>query len=341
MLLIRPLLRANAHRRFRAHSVIFFIFLVANIGGSLTPLGDPPLFLGFLKGVDFFWTTTHLLTKTSLLAFILLVIFFVLDMVLFRKEGCPKPPVNPNEEPEKFGLEGKVNLLFLLGIVLAVLLSGLCPLGELFSVFGVPIEGQNLLRDLVLLSMSIENVAALAREELQSSGSCLVVCNTKKTAEKIYALCPASEGQHRYYLSTSLCPAHRMALDENRNTRDYLYGRLLAVAEYIERTALDLAVDKRPTNAERLLQRFADHPFATWRQLELQLSSYEQRLKTSSRAGLLVRAQKVLQTIYEKFVPEDFSSAEKLSGEFLLGYHCQMTALYSKSEKEATTEATD
>jgi len=58
--------------------------------------------------------------------------------------------------------------------------------------------------------MSIENVAALAREELQSSGSCLVVCNTKKTAEKIYALCPASEGQHRYYLSTSLCPAHRM-----------------------------------------------------------------------------------------------------------------------------------
>jgi len=154
MLLIRPLLRANAHRRFRAHSVIFFIFLVANIGGSLTPLGDPPLFLGFLKGVDFFWTTTHLLTKTSLLAFILLVIFFVLDMVLFRKEGCPKPPVNPNEEPEKFGLEGKVNLLFLLGIVLAVLLSGLCPLGELFSVFGVPIEGQNLLRDLVLLSMA-------------------------------------------------------------------------------------------------------------------------------------------------------------------------------------------
>lgn len=144
-----------------------------------------------------------------------------------------------------------------------------------------------------------------------------------------------------YYARHIQKEEYDMALDENRNTRDYLYGRLLAVAEYIERTALDLADDKRPTNAERLLQRFADHPFATWRQLELQLSSYEQRLKTSSRAGLLVRAQKVLQKIYEKLVPEDFSSADKLSGEFLLGYHCQMTALYSKSEKDATPEATD
>ena len=64
MLLIRPLLRANAHRKYRVHSVVFFIFLVANIGGSLTPLGDPPLFLGYLKGVSFFWTTTNLFVKT-------------------------------------------------------------------------------------------------------------------------------------------------------------------------------------------------------------------------------------------------------------------------------------
>ena len=60
MILIRPLLRANAARLSNAHVVVFFIFLVANIGGALSPLGDPPLFVGFLRGVDFFWTTTHL-----------------------------------------------------------------------------------------------------------------------------------------------------------------------------------------------------------------------------------------------------------------------------------------
>ena len=154
MLLIRPLLRANAHRRFRAHSVVFFIFLVANIGGSLTPLGDPPLFLGFLKGVDFFWTTTHLLAKTSLLAAILLAIFFVLDSVLYRKEGCPQPAANSAAPTEKLGLEGGINLLFLLGVVVAVLASGLYPLGELISVFGVSVEAQNLLRDVLLLCLA-------------------------------------------------------------------------------------------------------------------------------------------------------------------------------------------
>ena len=72
MLLIRPLLRANAHRKYRVHSVVFFIFLVANIGGSLTPLGDPPLFLGYLKGVSFFWTTTNLFVKTCFMSLALL-----------------------------------------------------------------------------------------------------------------------------------------------------------------------------------------------------------------------------------------------------------------------------
>ena len=154
MLLIRPLLRANAHRRFRAHSVVFFIFLVANIGGSLTPLGDPPLFLGFLKGVDFFWTTIHLLTKTSLLAAILLAIFFVLDFVLYNKEGCPQPAARNAEPKERLGLEGGVNLLLLLGVVVAVLASGICPLGELVSVLGVSVEAQNLLRDMALLGLA-------------------------------------------------------------------------------------------------------------------------------------------------------------------------------------------
>ena len=154
MLLIRPLLRANAHRKYRVHSVVFFIFLVANIGGSLTPLGDPPLFLGFLKGVSFFWTTTHLFLKTLCLSVALLAIFFVLDTVLFNKEGRPTPPHDPDAVEEKLGLDGKINLLFLLGVVLAVLASGMLPLGTWIEVFGVPVEGQNLLRDIVLLCLA-------------------------------------------------------------------------------------------------------------------------------------------------------------------------------------------
>ena len=164
MLLVRPLLRANAHRKYRVHSVVFFIFLVANIGGSLSPLGDPPLFLGFLKGVDFFWTTSHLFLKTLSLSTALLAIYFVLDMLLYNKEGRPVPPAGTPANitggapakpgQEKLGLDGKVNLLFLLGVVLAVLLSGLFPLGTIATVGGVPLEAQNVLRDAALLCLA-------------------------------------------------------------------------------------------------------------------------------------------------------------------------------------------
>lgn len=154
MLLIRPLLRANAHRKYRVHSVVFFIFLVANIGGSLTPLGDPPLFLGFLKGVSFFWTTTHLFLKTLCISLVLLGLFFVIDTVLFKKEGCPQPPHDPNQPEERIGLEGTINLIFLLGVVIVVLASGMFPLGTWMDIYGVPIEGQNLMRDLCLLVLA-------------------------------------------------------------------------------------------------------------------------------------------------------------------------------------------
>ena len=154
MLLIRPLLRANAHRRYRVHSVVFFIFLVANIGGSLTPLGDPPLFLGFLKGVSFFWTTTNLFMKTLLMVVALLAIFYVVDKVLYKKEGSPVPTADPDAPKEKLGLDGSINLFFLLLIVGAVLVSGLLQLGEAFTIYGVSVEGQNLLRDISLLSIA-------------------------------------------------------------------------------------------------------------------------------------------------------------------------------------------
>ena len=118
MLLIRPLIKANKWRKNKVHLVVFFIFMVANIGGSLTPLGDPPLFLGFLKGVDFFWTM-KLLPLMLLMIGALLVIFFTLDTYLYNKEGTP--PDDGVREPIK--LEGKVNFLFLAGIIGAILFS--------------------------------------------------------------------------------------------------------------------------------------------------------------------------------------------------------------------------
>ena len=86
MILIRPLLRANAARLVNAHVVVFFIFLVANIGGALSPLGDPPLFVGFLRGVDFFWTTRHLAVATALAAGIVLVVFVAIDVWHYRRD---------------------------------------------------------------------------------------------------------------------------------------------------------------------------------------------------------------------------------------------------------------
>ena len=136
------------------HSVVFFIFLVANIGGSLTPLGDPPLFLGYLKGVSFFWTTTNLFVKTCFMSLALLGIYFVLDTVLYGREGRPQPPHDPNKVEEKLGLDGSINLLFLLGIVLCVLVSGMIDLGEAINIHGVGIDGQNLLRDILLLCLA-------------------------------------------------------------------------------------------------------------------------------------------------------------------------------------------
>ena len=92
MLLIRPLLTANETRVHKVHSVVFFILLVGNVGGALSPLGDPPLFIGFLKGVDFFWTARNLALPTALLVGALLVIYWLLDLWLYRKDGAPHAP---------------------------------------------------------------------------------------------------------------------------------------------------------------------------------------------------------------------------------------------------------
>lgn len=160
MLLVRPLIRANLWRRRNAHVMVFFIFLVANVGGALTPLGDPPLFLGFLKGVSFFWPTQHLLLPTAVTAAILLVVFFILDSILYRREGRAAPAASD----EKLGLEGLVNIPLLAGIVGAVLLSGIWKPGIALSLYHVEIELQNLVRDLLLLAIAFASWRLTSRE---------------------------------------------------------------------------------------------------------------------------------------------------------------------------------
>ena len=127
---------------------------------------------------------------------------------------------------------------------------------------------------------------------------------------------------------------YQMALEEDRTTRDYLFGRLLAIAENIEERALHLAKEKRDTNAARLMQRFADHPCSTWRSIELALTPYRTRLRTNRPAVLLER-DKLLDAVIGMFSGEDFISDSKLSGEFLLGYHCQRAALWPKGKPDS------
>ncbi|MDU8924861.1 type I-C CRISPR-associated protein Cas8c/Csd1 [Pasteurellaceae bacterium LIM206] len=112
---------------------------------------------------------------------------------------------------------------------------------------------------------------------------------------------------------------YSMSLDKENRSRDYLYGRLLAVAEGIESYALYLAEEKRATTAERYMQRFAEHPFATWRNIELALKPYQDRLRSRNKDT----GNQAIGEIMELFQANDFTCDNKLSGEFLLGYHCQ------------------
>jgi Na+/H+ antiporter NhaD/arsenite permease-like protein len=161
MLLIRPLIRANDNRRHVAHVVVFFIFIVSNAGGSLTPLGDPPLFLGFLKGVEFFWTLEHIFPETLFLVGSLLVIFWVIDSHYDRKEGVL--PVDPTPDSERLGLEGAINFVPLLCVMGLVLMSGVWKPGVSFDVFGTPVELQQIVRDGLLVVVTLVSLAITPR----------------------------------------------------------------------------------------------------------------------------------------------------------------------------------
>lgn len=162
MLLIRPLIRANDNRRHKAHVVVFFIFIVSNIGGSLTPLGDPPLFLGFLKGVEFFWTLRNILPETAFMLACLLVLFFVLDSWYYRREGVL--PSDPTPDTERIGFDGRINFA-LLGVVVAlVLMSGLWQSAMVFDVFGTPLPLPSLVRDIGLVAVTLVSLKLTAAQ---------------------------------------------------------------------------------------------------------------------------------------------------------------------------------
>ncbi len=161
MVLVRPLIRANDNRKQVAHLFVFFIFVVSNIGGSLTPLGDPPLFLGFLQGVDFFWTLRHLWPPTLFAVVVLLALFYALDSWHYRREGVL--PVDPTPDSPRVGIEGRRNLLGIAAIVGLVLLSGIWKPGVTFDIAGTELELQDIVRDLALVAVALASLAVTPR----------------------------------------------------------------------------------------------------------------------------------------------------------------------------------
>jgi Na+/H+ antiporter NhaD/arsenite permease-like protein len=176
MLMIRPFLRANQKRKNRTFMVVFFIFLVANVGGALTPLGDPPLFLGFLHGVPFFWTMKVLPHMLCVVA-VVLAIYFLLDTYYYRKEKSQMQTAGggldaaSNEERVPLSLEGKINFLFLAGVVGAVLMSGVVDWGTV-NILGVHRGVQDWARDgllIVMGALSLATTRASIRQDNQFS----------------------------------------------------------------------------------------------------------------------------------------------------------------------------
>lgn len=160
MLLIRPLLHMNRQRQRKAHIVVFFIILVCNIGGALTPLGDPPLLLGFLAGVPFFWTL-RLFPHMATIALPVLLLFFCIDMFLYRREtrtGQPRVQEKKRTYSDMVRIRGIRNVLLLVCIVSATVLSGAVPLGA-YDLLGVHMTVQDTLRDFALITIGLMSLS--------------------------------------------------------------------------------------------------------------------------------------------------------------------------------------
>jgi Na+/H+ antiporter NhaD/arsenite permease-like protein len=161
MLLIRPLLQTNSHRKHVVHTVVFFIFLVSNIGGCLLPIGDPPLFLGYLRGVAFFWTL-NLWMPWAFCCCILLVVYYFLDSYYYRKEEA-QDLVEDEREKQPLRLRGWINVLWLGGIVACVAM--ISHERELMSTGWTPFPFLRELLMLLLVGISLVTTPRGVRED--------------------------------------------------------------------------------------------------------------------------------------------------------------------------------
>jgi Na+/H+ antiporter NhaD/arsenite permease-like protein len=169
MILIRPLIRANAARLHNVHVVVFFIILVANVGGALSPLGDPPLFVGFLRGVDFFWTTRHLWLQTALVAALVLTAFIVLDLWHYRKDRLITT-VGESRLPIDLAISGKINFLLIAGIVAAILASEMWKPDIRWDIYGTDVELPAIARDAALLLLAAASLLLTPNEHREANG---------------------------------------------------------------------------------------------------------------------------------------------------------------------------
>ena len=165
IILIRPLIRANKARTHNTHIFMFFIILVANVGGALSPLGDPPLFVGFLHGVDFFWTARHLWMQTTIVAVLLLALFLILDLWFVRRDA---PIVKVADKPIR--VHGLVNLLLIVLIITSILLSATLDPKIIFDIYGTKVALQNIVRDAALVLIALLSLWLTPDEHREANG---------------------------------------------------------------------------------------------------------------------------------------------------------------------------
>lgn len=178
MILIRPLLRANDSRRVKVHVAVFFIFLVANIGGALSPLGDPPLFVGYLRGVDFFWTTRHLAAETFVAAGLVLALFTVVDRWLWRSEGLADLQAEQassltRSRPSWRGglrLHGGINFVLLGAAIGTILATSAWPSATVVPIGPVNLDLPALVREAILMALAGASLLLTRRADRRDNG---------------------------------------------------------------------------------------------------------------------------------------------------------------------------